>query len=84
MPALKGIKVRCNICRGSFGAPSEGLYDEGFDFVRSNKVLLANGWSMIKLPWRNGPVHVCPCCSVMIALGIFLPPMLATSNEVEQ
>jgi hypothetical protein len=81
MPRLKGLRVRCQVCRGSFGAPAEGLHDEGFDFVKSNKLLLANGWSMVKLPWKAGPIHICPYCSVMIALGLFLPPMLAASNE---
>jgi hypothetical protein len=81
MPALRGIKIRCNVCRGAFGVPSEALHDEGFDFHLSNELLMLHGWSIVRLPWRAGPVHICPGCSVMIALGIFLPPMLAASNE---
>jgi hypothetical protein len=80
MPALKGIRIRCNVCRGTFGVPSEALHDEGYDFGYSNELLMRHGWSIVTLPWRHGLVHICPGCSVIIALGLFLPPMLAASR----
>jgi hypothetical protein len=81
MPRLRGIRIRCNLCRGAFSVTDSAVMDDGFDFARSDKDLLANGWSIVTLPWRPGKVHICPCCSVMVALGIYLPSMIAASNQ---